>query len=133
MKALCAHIFVSLRKELNKNHKFLNRQFVNFTTLLYFTCAETQDVKKNEAAANMSMPGSPFVEVIQSLAGLHQEQHQALLGLRDDQERCFPVIVQAQQEDRELFRNWMDREVRAAGPPSTPAQSLHMPLQKMGP
>ncbi|XP_016091013.1 SCAN domain-containing protein 3-like [Sinocyclocheilus grahami] len=80
-----------------------------------------------------STPGSPFAEVIQSLAGLHQEQHQALLGLRDDQERRFHALLQAQQEDRELFRSWIDREVRAGGPTSAPAPPPHVPLHKMGP
>ncbi|XP_051740748.1 zinc finger protein 444-like isoform X2 [Ctenopharyngodon idella] len=80
-----------------------------------------------------SPPGLPFAEVIQSLAGLHQEHHQALLGMRDDQEWCFQALVQAQQEDCELFRSWIDREVRATGTPSAPAPPTHVPLNKMGP
>ncbi len=76
---------------------------------------------------------SPFADVIQSLAGLHQEHHQALLDMRADQERRFGALVQNQQEDRELFRSWMDREVRAGGIPTAPAPPTHMPVQKMGP
>ncbi|XP_067282486.1 uncharacterized protein [Pseudorasbora parva] len=75
---------------------------------------------------------SPFAEIITSLAVLHQEHHKALLDLRTEQERRFEAIVQGQQEDREQFRSWMDREVRAeaAGRASAP---VHVPLQKMGP
>ncbi|XP_048019114.1 uncharacterized protein LOC125250521 [Megalobrama amblycephala] len=75
---------------------------------------------------------STFAEVIASLAVLHQEQHQALLDLRTDQERRFQAIVQAQQEDRERFRSWIDREVRqeTIGQPAAPT---HLPLNKMGP
>ncbi len=81
----------------------------------------------------MSSPtSSPFADVIQSLAGLHQEHHQALLDMREDQERRFGALVQNQQQDRELFRSWMDREVRAGGIPPAPALPTHMPLQKMG-
>ncbi len=81
-----------------------------------------------------SPPSSPFAEVIQSLAGLHREQHQALLEMRDDQERRFCVLVQAQQEDRELFRSWMDQGVRAGGPSARdPDGPTHLPLNKMGP
>ncbi len=81
-----------------------------------------------------SPPSSPFAEVIQSLAGLHQEQHQALLEMRDDQEHRFCALVQAQQEDRELFRSWMDQGVRAGGPSAKdPDGPTHLPLNKMGP
>ncbi len=34
---------------------------------------------------------------------------------------------------RELFRSWMDREVRAGENPTVPAPPTHMPVQKMGP
>ncbi|KAK9959353.1 hypothetical protein ABG768_009481 [Culter alburnus] len=75
---------------------------------------------------------STFAEVIASLAVLHQEQHQALLDLRTDQERRFQAIVQAQQEDRERFRSWIDREVHqeTIGQLAAPT---HLPLNKMGP
>ncbi len=82
----------------------------------------------------MSSPtGSPFAEVIQSLAGLHQEHHKALMDMRADQERRFCALVQNQREDRELLRSWMDREVRAGESPAAPAPPTHMPVQKMGP
>ncbi len=53
--------------------------------------------------------------------------------MRADQERRFCALVQNQREDRELFRSWMDREVRAGESPTTPAPPTHMPVQKMGP
>ncbi|XP_067305994.1 zinc finger protein with KRAB and SCAN domains 7-like [Pseudorasbora parva] len=53
---------------------------------------------------------SPFADIITSLAVLHQDQHQAMLDLRADQERRFEAIVRGQQEDREKFRSWIDRE-----------------------
>ncbi len=82
----------------------------------------------------MSSPSSsPFADVIHSLTGLHQEHHQALLDMREDQERSFQTLVRTQQEDRELFRSWMDREVRAGGATPAPAPLTHMPLNKMGP
>ncbi len=82
----------------------------------------------------MSSPtGSPFAEVIQSLAGLHQEHHKALMDMRVDQERRFCALVQNQREDRELLRSWMDWEVRAGESPTAPAPPTHMPVQKMGP
>ncbi|XP_067312541.1 zinc finger and SCAN domain-containing protein 25-like [Pseudorasbora parva] len=75
---------------------------------------------------------SPFADIITSLAVLHQDLHQAMLDLRADQERRFEAIVRGQQEDREKFRSWIDREVRteAAGLASAP---VHVPLHKMGP
>ncbi|XP_048042811.1 uncharacterized protein LOC125266314 [Megalobrama amblycephala] len=75
---------------------------------------------------------TPFADIISSLAVLHQDQHQALLDLRTDQERRFQAILQAQQEDRGRFRSWIDREVRmeATGQHAAPT---HLPLNKMGP
>ncbi len=55
------------------------------------------------------------------------------MDMRADQERRFCVLVQNQREDRELFRSWMDREVRAGESPTAPAPPTHMPVQKMGP
>ncbi|KAL0190639.1 hypothetical protein M9458_013337, partial [Cirrhinus mrigala] len=81
----------------------------------------------------MQTPTStPFADVISSLAALHQEHHQALLDMRSDQERRFQAIVQAQQEDRERFQSWMDREVRAEAAAEQTSPS-HLPLNKMGP
>lgn len=77
-----------------------------------------------------SPPGTPFAEVIQALAGLHQEQHQTLLGLQADQERRFTTLLQAQQEDRELFRSWIARGEQLA---STLAATPPLLLHKMGP
>ncbi|XDV12771.1 hypothetical protein PO909_001357 [Leuciscus waleckii] len=78
-----------------------------------------------------SPSGTPLADVISSLAILHQEQHEALLDLKTDQERRFQAIVQAQQEDRKRFRSWMDWEVRAE---ATARQTTptHLPLNKMG-
>ncbi|XP_048038258.1 uncharacterized protein LOC125263290 [Megalobrama amblycephala] len=75
---------------------------------------------------------TPFAEIIASLAVLHCEQQQALLELRSDQERCFQAILQTQQEDREAFRSWIDREVPGE-PTEQPAVPVHLPLNKMGP
>ncbi len=100
---------------------------------LCYTGAETREGSRNTAAIMSSPTGSPFADVIQSLAGLHQEHHQVLLDMREDQERRFCALVQNQQKDRELFRSWMDREVRARGIPTAPAPPTHMPVQKMGP
>ncbi len=94
---------------------------------------KTREGSRNTGAIMSSPTSSPFADVIQSLAGLHQEHHQALLDMREDQERRFCALVENQQEDRELFRSWMDREVRAGGIPPAPALPTHMPLQKMGP
>ncbi len=55
------------------------------------------------------------------------------MDMRADQERRFCALVQNQREDRELFRSWMDREVRAGENPTVPAPLTHMPVQKMGP
>ncbi|KAI2644928.1 Retrovirus-related Pol polyprotein from transposon 17.6 [Labeo rohita] len=99
----------------------------------FYTGAETREGSGNAAAVMSTPSSSPFAEVIHSLAGLHQEHHQALLDMREDQERRFQALVQTQQEDRELFRSWMDREVRAGGVTSAPALPAHMPLNKMGP
>ncbi len=55
------------------------------------------------------------------------------MDMRADQERRFCALVQNQREDRELFRSWMDREVRAGENPTAPAPPTHMPVQKMGP
>ncbi len=43
---------------------------------------------------------TPLAELVQSLAGLHQAQHQALLDMKLEQEDRFRLLVQAQDEDR---------------------------------
>ncbi len=102
---------------------------MNFVTLV----PKPGKGSRNAAAIMSSPSGSPFADVIQSLAGLHQEQHKALMDMRADQERRFCALVQNQREDRELFRSWMDREVRAGENPTVPPPPTHMPVQKMGP
>ncbi|XP_073764991.1 uncharacterized protein [Danio rerio] len=42
---------------------------------------------------------SPFAEVIQALAVLHREQHQAILDIRAKQEERFKVLMEAQRKD----------------------------------
>ncbi|XP_056585423.1 uncharacterized protein LOC130406867 [Triplophysa dalaica] len=99
----------------------------------YRTCysgAETREERSEPPPAMQTPPGSPFAEVIASLAGLHQQHHQALLGLREDQERRFQALVQTQQEDREAFRSWASQE---RGPSETSTASPTIPLHKMGP
>ncbi len=98
-----------------------------------YTGAESREGSRNAAAIMSSPTSSPFEEVIQSLTGLHQEHHQALLDIREVQEHRFRALIQTQQEDRKLFRSWMDREVRARGIPPAPALSTHTPVNKMGP
>ncbi|KAK9959489.1 hypothetical protein ABG768_009613 [Culter alburnus] len=85
-----------------------------------------------DAAATTASSATPFAELITSLAVMQHDQHQALLDLRHDQERRFQAVLQAQQEDRERFRSWIDREVR---PEATVHQAVpaHLPLNKMGP
>ncbi len=125
-----------LSLSVNKIHPSLHEPALSASFLPYELCytgAETQEGSRNAAAIMSSPTGSPFAEVIQSLAGLHQEHHKALLDMRADQERRFCALVQNQREDRELFRSWMDREVRAGGSPTAPAPPTHMPVQKMGP
>ncbi len=118
------------------NHPSLHEPTLSASFLhtnFHYSGAETQEGSRNAAAIMSSPTSSPFGDVIQSLAGLHQEHHQALLDMREDQERSFCALVQNQQEDRQLFQSWMDRKVRAGGIPPAPALSTHMPFQKMGP
>ncbi|XP_067236718.1 uncharacterized protein [Chanodichthys erythropterus] len=79
-----------------------------------------------------SSSSATFADIIASLAVLHREQQQALLELRGDQERCYQAILRTQQEDREAFRSWIDREVPRE-PTEPPAVPVHLPLNKMGP
>ncbi|XP_056598991.1 uncharacterized protein LOC130417451 [Triplophysa dalaica] len=94
----------------------------------YYSGAETRE--KGRTASKMQSPpsGSPFAEVISSLAGLHQEHHQALLVLREDQERRFQSLVKTQQEDRDAFRSWLGQEQGSPLPTGSPT----IPLHKMG-
>ncbi|CAM4612755.1 unnamed protein product [Leuciscus chuanchicus] len=76
-------------------------------------------------------PATPFADIITSLAGLHQEQHQQLLAIKEEQDQRFAALLRGQREDRELFRSWIDREVRAT--PPVKETSTPLPLNKMGP
>ncbi len=125
-----------LSLSVNKIHPSLHEPTLSASFLPYELCytgAETREGSRNAAAIMSSPSGSPFADVIQSLAGLHQEHHKALMDMRADQERRFCALVQNQREDRELFRSWMDREVRAGESPTALAPPTHMPVQKMGP
>ncbi|XP_067302542.1 uncharacterized protein [Pseudorasbora parva] len=85
--------------------------------------------KKTRAAAMQT----PFADIIQALTGLHKEQHQSMLEIREEQVRRFQALFLAQQQDRELFRSCIDREVPAGDTSSTLASTTRMQLTKMGP
>ncbi len=79
-----------LSLSVNKIHPSLHEPTLSASFLpseLCYTGAETREGSRNAAAIMSSPTGSPFAEVIQSLAGLHQEHHKALLDMRADQER----------------------------------------------
>ncbi|XP_077076217.1 uncharacterized protein LOC143729068 [Siphateles boraxobius] len=76
--------------------------------------------------------GTPFADIIQSLAALQRDQHQALLSVKEEHERRFQALLQGQQEDRELFRSCLDRETPAS-PTPTSDSALPLTLSKMGP
>ncbi len=109
-RAECAPVFHRhqfIKKAINHpsfHEPTLSASFLrpNFVTVV----PETREGSRNAAAVMSSPTSSPFADVIQSLAGLHQEHHQALLDMREDQERRFCALVQNQQQDRELFWSW---------------------------
>ncbi len=72
---------------------------------------------------------TPLAELVKSLAGLHQTQHQALVDLKLEQEDRFRLLVQAQDEDRQILRSLLGREASPVTAPSI----AHVPLMKMGP
>ncbi len=72
---------------------------------------------------------TPLAELVQSLAGLHQAQHQVLLDMKLEQEDRFRLLVQAQDEDRRAIRSLLGRE----GTPVAAPSIAHVPLMKMGP
>ncbi len=80
------------------------------------------------AAMQPAQP-TPLAELVKSLAGLHQTQHQALVDLKPEQEDRFRLLVQAQDEDRQILRSLLGRE---AGPVTAPSIA-HVRLMKMGP
>ncbi len=119
-----------LSLSVNKIHPSLHEPTLSASFLPYelrYTGAETRERKPERRCHHV------LTNDLQSLAGLHQEHHKALMDMRADQERRFCALVQNQREDRELFRSWMDREVRAGENPTAPAPPTHMPVQKMGP
>ncbi|XP_018958985.2 neurotrophin receptor-interacting factor homolog [Cyprinus carpio] len=71
----------------------------------------------------------PLAELVKSLAGLHQTQHQALMDLKLEQEDRFQLLVQAQEEDWRVFRSWFGWE----DAPVATSSFAHVPLMKMGP
>ncbi|XP_067271319.1 uncharacterized protein [Pseudorasbora parva] len=79
-----------------------------------------------------TLSGSPFADIIQSLAGLHQEHHQALIAVRKDQEQLFRALISAQKEDRKLFRSCLDQGVRTEGTSAAATPLTQVPLTKMG-
>ncbi len=72
---------------------------------------------------------TPLAELVKSLAGLHQAQHQALMDMKLEQEDRFRLLVQAQDEDRRAIRSLLGRE----GTPVAAPSIAHIPLMKMGP
>ncbi len=72
---------------------------------------------------------TPLAELVKSLAGLHQAQHQALMDMKLEQEDRFRLLVQAQDEDRRAIRSLLGREETPIAAPSI----AHVPLIKMGP
>ncbi len=72
---------------------------------------------------------TPLAELVKSLAGLHQAQHQALMDMKLEQEDRFRLLVQAQDEDRRAIRSLLGREETPVAAPSI----AHVPLMKMGP
>ncbi len=72
---------------------------------------------------------TPLAELVKSLAGLHQAQHQALMDMKLEQEDRFRLLVQAQDEDRRAIRSLLGREETPVAAPLI----AHVPLMKMGP
>ncbi len=72
---------------------------------------------------------TPLAELVKSLAGLHQAQHQALMDMKLEQEDRFRLLVQAQDEDRRAIRSLLGREETPVAAPSI----AHVPLMKMRP
>ncbi|XP_051505984.1 beta-klotho [Myxocyprinus asiaticus] len=77
------------------------------------------------------MESSLLAEVIKTLAGIHQIQHQALLELRVELEQWFQVLFQAQAEDRQVLRSFVHQEGSSATTPGPP-MAVPIVLTKMG-
>ncbi len=94
---------------------------------------ETREGSRNAIASMSSPSSSPFALVIHAFAGLHQEHNQALLDMREDQERRFQTLFQTQVGGtKELFGAGWDWEIRAGGTSSVPALPAHVPLTQNG-
>ncbi len=72
---------------------------------------------------------TPLAELVKSLAGLHQAQHQALMDMKLEQEDRFRLLVQAQDEDRRAIQSLLGREESPVAAPTI----AHVPLMRMGP
>ncbi|XP_060786761.1 uncharacterized protein LOC132892488 [Neoarius graeffei] len=75
------------------------------------------------------MESSPFTDLVHALATAQQSQHQALVTLRKEQERCFEALVLAQQEDREAFWHLLVSAGSTSAPTAGPSP---LTLTKMG-
>ncbi len=80
-------------------------------------------------ATMQSAQPTPLAELVKSLAGLHQAQHQALMDMKLEQEDRFRLMVQVQDEDRRAIRSLLGREDNPVAAPTI----AHVPLMKMGP
>lgn len=74
------------------------------------------------------MESSPFAETVQTLAGIHQTQHQVIIELCMDQEQCFQALFQVQAEDRQVLQSPVQP---ADTPAAAPAALPHITLTKM--
>ncbi|XP_051539310.1 uncharacterized protein LOC127432366 [Myxocyprinus asiaticus] len=77
------------------------------------------------------MESSQVSEILQSLASIHQSNQQSLLELRQDQERCFFEILQAQAEDRLAIQSLLGQEKERAATPDHRSQLPPPTLLKM--
>lgn len=67
-----------------------------------------------------------LAELVKSLTGLHQTQHQALMDLRLEQEDRFRLLGQGQEEDWQVIRSLLGWEVT----PDAASTISHIPLIK---
>ncbi len=98
------------------------------TTLNLVTLVPKPGRGSRHAAMQHAQP-TPLAELVKSLAGLHQAQHQALMDMKLEQEDRFRLLVQAQDEDQRVIRSSLGREDNPATAPSI----AHVPLMKIGP
>lgn len=62
------------------------------------------------------MKSTPYVEIIQNVASVHQTQHQALVTLCMEQKQHFRALLQAQVEDWQVPRSSLVQQ-QFQGPP----------------